>query len=296
MSLGNRLPFVESMEVSAVKLRYFAFNCFEMKLPDGKTLVIDPCLRKEGKFSCGYDEMKLEACDYVYVNHTHEDHVATLGKVYERFSPLILAHERVAFDLAELYDIPYRDIYPYATGVTYHLGSFQIQIIPGRHNDIGRIYPSGRTVSTDSPYAVQSGKPDFGEGLAKKLGNMGTMYNYNFLLTLPNNLRIGFIAGTPGMEAWEEELWKQMKCDIVMAQRARWGYPNWAEKMAHILEVTNARILLPLHIEDSYKDIYDPEEYAAEVNKLCRDKGLHGRMMFLQRARWYEIYTGIRVQ
>ena len=54
MSLETPLPFVEKLEIPALKLRYFAFNCFEIKLPDGKTLVIDPCLKKEGKFSCGY--------------------------------------------------------------------------------------------------------------------------------------------------------------------------------------------------------------------------------------------------
>lgn len=293
MSLENRLPFVEKLEVPTLKLRYFAFNCFEIKLPDGKTLVIDPCLKKEGKFSCGYDENDLEACDYVYVNHTHGDHVDTLGKVYERFHPLILAHERVAFDLAELYDIPYRDIYPFATGMTYDYGSFKLQIVPGRHNDIGRIYPSGREDNSDSLYSFKGPKIDFGEGLAKKLGNMGTMYNYNFLLTLPNNLRIGFIAGSPGMSVEDDIIWSQLRCDVVMPQRARWGYPNWKEQMVHALEVTGARLMIPLHIEDSYKGTYDPEEYAAEVNKLCEEKGVYGRMMFLQRAKWYEITTGI---
>ncbi len=64
MSLENRLPFVESMEVSAVKLRYFAFNCFEMKLPDGKTLVIDPCLRSVGRF---FQYRRVVVCASIYV-------------------------------------------------------------------------------------------------------------------------------------------------------------------------------------------------------------------------------------
>lgn len=295
MSLENRLPFVEKLEVPTLKLRYFAFNCFEIKLPGGKTLVIDPCLAKEGKFSCGYDETDLEACDFVYVNHTHGDHVATLGKVYDRFEPLVLAHERVSFDLAEFYDIPCRQFFPFESGQTYDFKDFKIQIIPGRHNDIGKRRPSGKMDDSDSPYAFKGMKMEYSSDLERRLSEMGTMYNYNFLLTLPNNLRIGFIAGSPGMEPQDETIWSQLQPDIVMAQRARWGYPDWQEKMAHVLEVTKAQLLLPLHIEDSYRDTYDPEEYAAEVNKLCAEKGLYGRMMFMQRAKWYELSTGIKL-
>lgn len=295
MSIENRLPFRQKLEIPDVRLRYFAFNCFELKLPGGKTLVIDPCLEKGGKFSCGYDESDLEACDYIYVNHTHIDHVATLGKVYDRFEPLILAHERVAFDLAELYDIPYRQIYPYESGQVYDFGDFKIQIIPGRHNDIGKQRPSGRQDTSNSAYAIKMPELTFHSDLEKRLFHMGTMYNYNFLLTLPNNLSIGFIAGSPGMSLEDEKIWKQLCPDIVMAQRARYGYPDYAEQMAHVLEVTGARILLPLHIEDSYKDIYDPEEYADAVNAVCEKRGLYGRLMFLQRAKWYELSTGIRL-
>ncbi len=94
--------FENNLSIPVFKVRYFAFNCLEMKLPGGKTLVIDPCLEKEGRYSCGYDEQDLEGCDYVFVNHTHGDHVKTLGKVYDRFQPLVMAHAAVAFELAKL--------------------------------------------------------------------------------------------------------------------------------------------------------------------------------------------------
>ena len=43
------------LSIGGLKIRYFAYNCLEIKLPSGKTLVVDPCLRREGPFSCGYD-------------------------------------------------------------------------------------------------------------------------------------------------------------------------------------------------------------------------------------------------
>jgi len=291
--MENRLPFVERLEIPALKLRYFAYNCFEIKLPGGKTLVIDPCLETEGDFVCGYTEQDLEACDYVYVNHTHSDHVATLGKVYDRFEPMILAHAEVCWDLAEYFDIPYCQFFPFECGRSYDFGDFAIEIVPGLHNKIGKLRPSGKIDGANALYVVKGMQTEFDNPLERKLQHMGTLFNYNFLLTLPNNLRIGFIAGAPGMQTLDETIWSKLRPDVVMVQRARWGYPNWKEQMVHTLEVTGARLMLPLHIEDSYSGTYDPERYAQEVNRLCAEKGVYGRMMFLQRAKWYKIKTGI---
>ncbi len=41
------------MRVEAVQFRYFAYNCLEIKLPDGKILLADPCLKKQGRYACG---------------------------------------------------------------------------------------------------------------------------------------------------------------------------------------------------------------------------------------------------
>lgn len=293
METNNRLPHPARLDVPVVKLRYFAYNCYEIKLPGGKTLVIDPCLETEGDYVCGYTEEALESCDYVYINHTHSDHIATLGKVYNRFEPMILAHAGVCWDLAEFFDIPYCQFFPYECGQSYDFGDFKIQILPGIHNKIGKMRPSGRLDGSDTPYVVKGLKTSFSSETERRLQQMGTLFNYNFLLTLPNNFRIGFIAGAPGMCTLDERIWRDLRPDVVMVQRSRWGYPGWTEQMAHTLEVTGARLLLPLHMEDSCAGTYDPEEYVRQVNLLCEQKGLFGRMMFPQRAKWYELSTGI---
>ena len=85
------MELAKTLSVSSLKVRYFAFNALEIKMPDGKTLVVDPCLEKEGHFSCGYDVDDLEGCDYVFLNHSHGDHAASLGKLYDKYHPLIMA-------------------------------------------------------------------------------------------------------------------------------------------------------------------------------------------------------------
>ena len=56
-------------------------------------------------------------------------------------------------------------------------------------------------------------------------------------------------------------------------------------------EITGARILIPIHIEDAYSGKYDPTEYVYQVNKACEERNILGRMMFMERGQWYQFST-----
>ena len=289
----------KELTVPAVKIRSFSVaNALEIKCPDGKTLVTDPCLIKEGgPFACGYGAEDLEGCDYVFLNHSHSDHAESLGEVYDRFHPLILAHVSTCYALAKRYDIPYVRFIPFSNGDEYDFDSFRIKILPGRHNNQtpGNFYvrPSGRRDEFCDP-GDQRMPPPMGDELDQELMNKGTMYGNNFLMTLPNNFRIGFFAGNPGFtEPQERNLWKTLHPDLLFSQRAKFDAPDYAETMADALEVTGARILVPMHIEDAYSGRYDPAEYIRAINEVCERRDLPGRAIFFERGKWYQISTGI---
>jgi len=179
------MELAKTLSVSSLKVRYFAFNALEIKMPDGKTLVVDPCLEKEGHFSCGYDVDDLEGCDYVFLNHSHGDHAASLGKLYDKYHPLIMAHAVTSFNLARLYDIPYIRFIPFVNGDEYDFDSFKIQVVPGRHNNLVpgnfMVRPSGRR---DELCGTRVMNMKHGSELEKELGDMGTM-EVIFCLQLP---------------------------------------------------------------------------------------------------------------
>lgn len=281
------------LTVPSLRVRYFAFNCLEIKLPTGKTLVVDPCLFKEGDLSCGYSVQDLEGCDYVFLNHAHGDHADSLGELYDRFHPMILAHAATAFQLAKLYDVPYVRFIPFTNGDEYDFDDFKIKIIPGRHNN----YVPGNFMERPSGRRDElCGKPlpfdlEYPSELARTLGDMGSMFGSNFLMTTKNNLRIGLFAGNPGMtDSQDRNVWKNLRPDIIFAHREKFSN-DYADKMADILEITGARILVPIHIEDAYRGTYDPAEYVSNVNHVCEERGLLGRMLFMERAEWYEFST-----
>ena len=287
------ISLASSLNVPTLKARYFAHNTLELKFPTEKTLVIDPCLVKEGRFSCGYGVDALEGCDYVFVNHAHGDHVASLGEVYDRFHPLVMAHAATTFSLAKKYDIPYIRFVPFTVGDVYDFDEFKIQIVHGRHNNVtpGNFYvrPSGRIdeLCGSNPRIINRG-----DGLEAELGCLGDMFGSNFVLDTPNNLRVGFFAGNPGMiDPQDRNAWKNLRPDILFAHRARYDWPDFVKKTVDMIEITGARILVPIHIEDAYSGKYDPAEYIDAVNAECERRKLSGRALFMERAVWYEFST-----
>ena len=64
----------------------------------------------------------------------------------------------------------------------------------------------------------------------------------------------------------EKNLWTRLRPDVIFAHRAKFTTGNLSasqsvQKMADVLEITGARILIPIHIEDAYSGKYDPTEY-----------------------------------
>lgn len=292
---GKRVNAENGLCVQDVRIRYFAYNCLEIKLPDGKTLVIDPCLRKDGRYACGYGPDVLEGCDYVLINHTHLDHVASLGDVYDRFHPIVMAHAATVMELAEFYDIPYIKMVPFTDGDVFDYGSFRVEILRARHNPakMFMVRPSGRVDETAEDRLVNGALQEWNER-EKRLFHLGSAFNSNFLLTLPNNLRLGLFAGNPGMaEPEDRNLWRGLHPDILFAHRAPVRYENWAERMAENLAVTGARLMIPIHLEDAFLKTIDPQDYAAQINRVCDQRGIAGRAFCMERAKWYDFYTGI---
>ncbi len=285
---------ITSLNIPYLKLRWFGFNCLEIQFPSGKTLVVDPCLFKEGHLASGFDENDLDGCDYIFVSHAHGDHVGSLDKVYDRFHPLVLANAATAFDLAKLYDVPYIQMIPFCSGDVFDFGDFRLDILHARHALNNMMRPSGRSDDFDNPFKKPGFfGPRYTSELDEKLGNMGTLYNNNFVMTLPNHIQIGFFAGNPGLAAPEDRnMWKELHPDIIFAHRAKYT-GDYGNQMADVLEITGARIMMPLHIEDAYSGVYDPDEYTSNINRECEKRGLLGRMLFLERGKWYEFSSGV---
>ena len=72
-------------------IRWINDACYEIRLPDGREVLIDPYIDESPNHVL---HMDAEGADYVLISHTHFDHVLSLGTIVERFEPQIFGSLR----------------------------------------------------------------------------------------------------------------------------------------------------------------------------------------------------------
>ena len=279
--MSDFAPFKRTLAVPSFSFRWMNANCYQFRLPDGKTFIVDPFFpdpavepKWEGK-SCELRPKDLEQVDYIFVNHTHGDHIGSLKETYDLFKSRILCHSATAFLLSRNLDIPQQKIFPFENERTYHFPGFTLSTYTARH--VGR--PDAEHFSPG---------PDMGTPL-ERLNEVGTLFNHNFILRTASNLRIGYCAGT--FDDTERYEWKQEGINVFLRQMSWHIRTNMMEDIAEDFMSTGAAVMLPLHHEEDYK-YQDKNAWAQRFNEYLASKGYYGRLYMPERAKWCSITLG----
>ncbi len=279
----------ETFTVEALQFRFFKENCCEMKLPSGKTLLIDPLLPDPNgeydamtrRFVSGKTAKDLEGCDYVFITHTHFDHILSIPDVMERFNPRIIVNAYSAAALAQYYGLFINRMCVTEHGGEYDFGDFKLLTIRGTHNT-----DRGKQV-----FKFNSLGMDGDKGMSE-LNALGGLFNQNFLLTLPNNLRIVYDSGD-----YEASLsnWKQYHPNIIFRRYEKQILDDHIENMAQVLLDTGAQFMFPLGLLDIKGSDRDAEsmEYVEKVNAVLEKKCAYGRMIYPMPGQWYSLGSTI---
>lgn len=279
------------MSGSCLKFQFINCQCFEILLPNGKTIVTDPCydFPRENQMQKlfgleGFHTSDLEGCDYVILNHTHGDHIANLGEVIERFSPKVICHSGVAAEIAEAYqDMELTSIYPVDYDGVYEFDGFRMETFHGEHK------PQRFTFRK----SMEEGDVISGDPRLTRLHTLGGFYNLNYLLTLDQGLRIAFIGGT----------------DDGMCERLRRLRPNLAfrNKLANDMDVekvagewysfmkeSHCQFVVPMHFEvwENLEPGFSEKTFE-RANEMAREAKLKTRMVPVVRTKWYRLDMGI---
>ena len=75
-------------------MRWLGTACFEIVLPSGKTMVLDPYM--DDSYTAPIRSDQIEGCDYILITHGHFDHVTDVGKLADRFGPKIFCSDTTA--------------------------------------------------------------------------------------------------------------------------------------------------------------------------------------------------------
>ena len=277
----------------SLKIRWINNQCYQIQLPTGTSILIDPCfmaMREEAKgsrwygYHCDFDVNELGRVDYVLINHSHWDHVMSLREVHDAYRPIIICSGHIVRALSEYFDLPEVNFFPVDGSGTYRFDDFTLQTLPGRHSDT--IF---KDVCPSNPHPNYV-KELYGMEEMPLLNRLGTLYNINFVITTENNVKIGLSAGD---FKYLRRDWEALRPNILIRHRALPSAPDAAEQMADVMDSCRSQIMFPAHHSS---DSGDFREYMDRVNAELIRRGSVGRAICPKRFRWYEIGFGLREQ
>ncbi len=273
------------MDYNAFKLRWFVENCCEIKLPSGKTIVIDPMLSKDKdsddmwkkQFYSGFGPEDLEGCDTIIISHVHGDHIASLAETYDRFGAPIMINGITAPALMMHEDIAPGAFIPVSVGTTLNFDEYKLTMLAGRH-----------TPRVTAPKPSET-KLFAGDEAEKRFGLLGSIVNNNYLITLKNNFRIALDSGLYEGDISE---WEKYKPNLVL----RHYEPDadyHVESFAEILKRSGAQYILPLCVQKY--SLEEREEISAKVNEYCASHGIPGRSIVPVAGQWMTFNLGYTI-
>lgn len=271
----------------SVKLRWINCQCFEITLPNGKTIVTDPCYdfpkNPDSDFANlfrmeGFTTENLTGCDYVILNHTHGDHMSNLEQIVERFHPVVVCHSGVAVELANVIDnLPLTSVYPVDYNGRYFFDGFRMDTWHGMH----------KPQSLTWKQCMKMGDIISQQEKLYTLHTMGGFFNMNYLLTLDNGFRIAFVGG---LDDGASEHLREERPNIVFRNKLRneMDVESVAADWLSFMRVSHAQIVVPMHFEpwESMQPGFSEKTFI-RANELAEEAGIYSRMLSPKQAEWY---------
>lgn len=119
---------------NGVQLRWYNNAGFEVILPSGRHLLVDPWLDNAGYWV--FPSSEIERVDYVLLSHIHGDHAADVCTLQERFGRFVLMVPDMSIESLMLgQDLDIRNIYRVNDGRTYEFDDIIVEVYGSRHTE-----------------------------------------------------------------------------------------------------------------------------------------------------------------
>lgn len=275
------------LQSSSCALRWINCQCFEIKLPNGKTILTDPCYDYPENAGHpvadlfrlkGFTTDDLEGCDYLILNHTHGDHIANLEEVIMKFNPVVICHSGVAAEIAEVcQDMPLTSIYAVNYDGTYFFDGFKLETFHGVHKPQKFTWRQSMAEGDDI-----SQQPKL-----TRLHTLGGLFNMNYMLTMENGFRLAFVGG---MDDGMAQRLPILRPNVVL--RNKITNDRDVEKVAgdwyDFMKESYAQVVIPMHFEvwENMEPGFSKQTFDY-ANKMAEESGLNCCMLAPRRTEWY---------
>ncbi|MFA6506409.1 MAG: MBL fold metallo-hydrolase [Treponemataceae bacterium] len=276
--------------VSGIEFRWINNAGFEIILPNGKHVLIDPWLDSAKTWfkSTLSVEKDLDRADYIVLSHIHSDHADDVGLIQKKFPNVrIFVGALSAEYLIKWQNLNMNKIYLCNDGQTFQFDDVTIKVFAGRHTEGAR------------GNFLKVGKDGFVD-----TQTIGSMELFNFLITASDGTKVMVWAGTPS-----EDLVYSLKGtnpDVaVMHVSPKQDFDMFGRLVASM----NAKIVIPHHYDiweslfeknpEMKKDSPLPPEQVTVPNILgifrkSIEKGSPQTYFFIpENHKWYHLGLGV---
>ena len=239
----------------ALQIRWLGTACFEVQLPDGKTLVTDPYM--DDSVSAPFGSDQIRNCDYIFITHGHFDHVLDVGKLAERFEPKIYCNQETVEPMIQHQNVPENLLKAATVGDVIEEEGLRAEVVKGQHVDFEREFKRLAAQLSDEEGAS---KPISSEDIVKKLFQGAKqpekldewMRNYpqgeqlNFVFKITGGKRIYMAGSYPFPDIIDVA--HQVKADIALLQVMSGELLKGLEdETARFAMATGCKTVIPQH-------------------------------------------------
>ena len=271
------------MKREELRFRWLHASCYELQLPDGRVITVDPYV-----LPIGYEGFTIDSYtkpDYVLITHTHFDHVTDVEELLAKnVEARLYVGPLGAYALADRFDIHFGQICVMDQDDEIVHNGLKLNTFRGKHSRfIKRSKESTSWLATAG--AEEHGLTDY-----RKLNLVGSVEYTDFLITTPDNFRI-FLCGGDMEHSRTYEVAEKFSPDLVIRQASNFHSP---EEYAGILARYHAQYALPHHQEFAERRLGMPiEEYTARTQAELKRLGSVTTFLNPEQFKWYSLTTGI---
>lgn len=268
------------MKTNNIRIRYINYACYEIVLPNGKEIVIDPCIDMSGKNS-DFTRDDFKGADYILVSHTHYDHDMDLPYIAKKFNSKVFVGAMSAIDELRYSDVIFDNIYPVYPGEVYELEDFTLEVFRGKHTFLGsQNCMSNREGKRMGQY--------FGEN-RNLLDITGSIEYMDYMITTKENTRIFINGGGPNW-MFHNNIFTTMKekCPNIVFRQSSSKYTP--EEFAQTISKFHPQLVFPLHQDGvARKTSFTIKEYVERVNAELLRIGSSAMMINPTPHKWVNV-------
>ncbi len=283
------------MNANCIKIRWITTCCFEIVLPNGRNIILDPWTGKSDKepdmaIETGFEVDDFTGCDYVFVSHSHFDHFDVLKELLEKkqtdacgghvFLPALSAKK-----LCDLYDVPLVDITPMYPYETFYFDDIVATPLPCRHFGDRGIFVKQTPAEAEALLAKAGWQaPDI------ELMQMGTLEESDLALSVNScNFRMMVLGGRVYRFNNVYRYAEQFQPNFVIRQVSNGQTP---EEYADMVARFHAPLVVPSHHDTHHLEAAAGQSLAAyfdRANKRLEAIGAVTRIVNIKPLVWYRV-------